>query len=291
MCGVPFKYRKESSRASMAPVSNANGRRWAIHPAIAGRSFARKSSRTYRYPTPGPPQSHLSTPPTAKSAPRLRTSIGITPAAWKRSRMTYAPTRCAFYNRLRIHDVRAAEEHLGNRHEQGTFIDGGKKLVEIDAHWIVAGNEFNAGAVAPLLVIEILNRRKFQVRHHHFVPRTAKVKTRADDRLNERDVLMQRNFARPRSDQRSDLVAHVYGHFPPALFPGAHAPFTPRIRVGLHFVVHAARHGAQRIADHVRRTFKDRKFAAPLQKFIHLAELHRNSFGNGPFSRQGSTAK
>src|SRR5580658_2840452 len=185
-------------------------------------------------------------------------------------------------DRSSIHYVSASEQHVRDRHEQRCFINGVKKFAKVESHRISTRNEVDSCAVTALLMVEILNRRKLQVRQHYLVPRPTKIKTRADYRLNQGHILMQRNFAPARSNQRSDLVAHVDGHLPPAFLPRAHPALAPRIGVRPHFVVHAARHGPQRIADHIGRTFKDREFAAPLQQFIHLAKLHWKIPGNGP---------
>src|SRR5207302_6614047 len=81
--------------------------------------------------------------------------------------------------------------------------------------------------------------------------------------------LVQRDVARRRSDQRPDAVAHADRHVPPAFFPGAHATGGPGVGVFAYAVVDAARHRAQRVADHVGGAGEDRKLLAPLQQLIH----------------------
>src|SRR6267143_1336879 len=100
---------------------------------------------------------------------------------------------------------------------------------------------------------------------------------------------MKRNFARPGANQRRDLVAHADGHLPPAFFPRTDAALRPGIRVRAHLVIDAARHRAERIADHVGSAVENREFAAPLEQFIHRAKLHELTYGVGPFSKQSST--
>src|SRR6267378_3403638 len=100
---------------------------------------------------------------------------------------------------------------------------------------------------------------------------------------------MKRNFARPGANQRSDLVAHADGHLPPALFPRADAALRPGIRVRAQLIVDPAGHRAERIADHIGGAVENRKFATPLEKFIHLAPLHGLARRVESFSKQSST--
>src|SRR5260370_38712229 len=90
-------------------------------------------------------------------------------------------------------------------------------------------------------------------------------------------MLAQRNIARARSEERRDLVAHSDGHFPPALLPCAPSAFRPGIGVRAQALVDAAGHRTQRIADHVRAAVQDRKFFAPLQKWIHIRSQLRHA--------------
>ncbi len=53
------------------------------------------SGDAHRKHPPGPPQSHLSTPPLRKSQPMACTSTGITPTEWYASSDTTAPMACA----------------------------------------------------------------------------------------------------------------------------------------------------------------------------------------------------
>ncbi len=182
-----------------------------------------------------------------------------------------------FDDSARIDDIGTAEQHLRNGNKKSGFVDGGEKFIQIKADRVRAGYKLHAGAEPALLVIEVLNGGKFQVGHHHFVARAAEIEARADDRLDERHVLMQRNFAGSSADERCDLVANADGHVPPALFPGAHAALGPGVRVSAHFVVYGARHGPEGIADHIRRAVENRELAPPLQKAIHCVRLHRET--------------
>ena len=50
------------------------------HPVIRGLNVPIKSFRAYRYAAPGPPHSHFTEPPTAKSACHSASAIGTAPA-------------------------------------------------------------------------------------------------------------------------------------------------------------------------------------------------------------------
>jgi len=66
---------------------------------------------------------------------------------------------------------------------------------KIEADGIFGGNNFHAGAVAALLVVEVLDGGELKIDHHDFVARAAKVKTGRNHGLGDRDVLMHREFA------------------------------------------------------------------------------------------------
>src|SRR3989440_1334213 len=88
----------------------------------------------------------------------------------------------AFHNRARVHNVRAAEKNLRNRDEERRFVDGREQLIQINSYMVRSRNDLDAGAQPPLLVIEILNRRKLQLDHHDFVARPAEIKARRNYR-------------------------------------------------------------------------------------------------------------
>ena len=89
---------------------------------------------------------------------------------------------------------------MRNWHEERRFVDGCKQLIQINSYMVRSRNDLDAGAQPLLLVIEILNRRKLQLDHHDFVARPAEIKARRNYRLGKRHILVQRNFARARSD-------------------------------------------------------------------------------------------
>ena len=66
----------------MGPALKSKGCSWAIHPVSRGRSDEKRRGATYRYPAPGPPQSHFTEPPVAKSTSQAATSTGTVPADW-----------------------------------------------------------------------------------------------------------------------------------------------------------------------------------------------------------------
>src|SRR3989442_6114170 len=175
----------------------------------------------------------------------------------------------AFEDCARVHDARAAEQYVGDGHQQRLLVNRGEELLERDADAVFAFDDFDARATTLLLLIKIENRGELHVHHDHFVARAAKVEAGRDHRLGKRDVLMQGDVARRRSDQRPDAVAHADRHVPPAFFPGAYATRGPGVGVFTYAVVDAARHRAQRVADHVGGAGEDGKLLAPLQQLIH----------------------
>src|SRR5256885_2260014 len=146
----------------------------------------------------------------------------------------------------------------------------GKKFGKIEAHGIAVRDEFDLSAETPLLMVEVLDGGKLEIGHYDLVARPAKIKAGGNDRLSESDILVQRNLTGARANQGGNFVADGNSHFPPALFPSAHAAAGPRISIGMHFVVNAARHGSERIADEIGGAVKDGKFAAPFEKLIHI---------------------
>ena len=146
--------------------------------------------------------------------------------------------------------------------------------MEIEAHGIVAGDQISGSTEAALPVVEVLDGRKFEIGHHHFVARAAEVEARGDDGLRERDVLVQRDFAGLRADQRGDFIADVDGHLPPAFFPGANAATSPSVGVGVHRVVNAAGHRAQGVADEVGGAVEDREFGAVFEEIVHNSSVN-----------------
>src|SRR5882757_1218045 len=101
----------------------------------------------------------------------------------------------AFDDGLRVDDVGTAKEHQRDGNEESGFVDGGEKFVEIESNGIRTWYQLDPRAMLLLLMIEVLNRGKLEVGHHHFVARPAKIEARRDDRLGDRHILMQRDFA------------------------------------------------------------------------------------------------
>src|SRR5215472_4999249 len=96
----------------------------------------------------------------------------------------------AFDDGFRIDDERTAKKNKRNRDQQSGFVNGGKKFFQVEADGIFGGDDLDARAVSALLMIEVLNRGKFEIDHHDFVARAAEVKARSNHGLGERDVLM-----------------------------------------------------------------------------------------------------
>src|SRR5216683_2319717 len=105
-----------------------------------------------------------------------------------------------FNNGARVNDAGTPEKNLRNGHEECRFVDGGKKLIQINANVTRSRHNFHTCAKPALLVVEVLNRRKLQLDHHHLVAWPAKVKARRNHRLGERHILVQRNLAGARSN-------------------------------------------------------------------------------------------
>jgi len=124
-------------------------------------------------------------------------------------------------------------------------------------------------------MIEVLDRGKFQFRHHHFISWPPKIEARGNHSLRLRYILMQGNLAPHRANQWSDLVAHADCHFPPAFFPGTNASLSPRIRIRLQTPIHTTRHRPQRIADQIGRAVENWKLAPPRKQIIHFSSFQR----------------
>jgi len=90
--------------------------------------------------------------------------------------------------------------------------------------------------------------------------------------LADGNVLVHDDFGLPCPDEGSDEVAGGDGHVPPAFFPGTDASRGPGVGELLERVGSAARHGTQRVADHVRGGGKDGKFLAPDEKRVVFRE-------------------
>src|SRR5712692_1316013 len=87
-------------------------------------------------------------------------------------------------NGTRIHDAGTAEKNLRNRNQERRFVDGRKQLIQINANVVRSRNNFDARAETLLLVVEVLNRRKLELDHHHLVTRPAKFKAGRNHRLD-----------------------------------------------------------------------------------------------------------
>src|SRR6266853_1064339 len=100
----------------------------------------------------------------------------------------------------------------------------------------------------------------------------------------------------PRKSKQDEITAWVNVTFwcneiSPGPAPRSGAIWSPTATAISHQPSSHARtpRSPQRIADHVRAAVQDRKFFAPLQKFIHRALLHELACGTRLFSRQSNT--
>src|SRR3989442_1019789 len=170
-----------------------------------------------------------------------------------------------------VYDERTAEKDEGNGDEESGVVNGGEEFFERQADAVLAGDGFDAGAVAALLVVEVLDGWKFEIGHHDFVARASEIEARGDDGLGERDVLVERQFPGRGADEGGDLVADARGHLPPAFFPSADAARVPEVGIIAQPVIDSAGHGAEGIADQIGGALEDGEFLAPVEKIIHSA--------------------
>jgi len=68
----------------------------------------------------------------------------------------------SFNNGARVDDARAPEK-TWEIAPAGRFVDGCEQLSKFDANVVRSRNDLDARTEPPLLVVEILNRRKFQL--------------------------------------------------------------------------------------------------------------------------------
>src|SRR5690606_12901895 len=174
-----------------------------------------------------------------------------------------------FDDRLHVEDIRAAKQHVADRHQQRPLVDRVDDL--LDRH--------GDPAVLALDHVQLNMRRQHPAQHvihgrenarfdHYLVARTVEVIRRQQDAHRDRDVLVHRDGIWRRADDLPDLVAQRQVHVPPPLAPGAHAARRPGIGVVAQAVVDRARHRAERVVDQVRARAEDGKFLAPGEQRI-----------------------
>ena len=133
MCGVPFKKRNESSRGSIAPVSNSKGRWCAIHPVSEGCKL-----RAQIFPHVEIADARSAAQPLKHAADRkiYAQSAHVDGNRSRRLENIEDHVRADAMGLLddgaRIHDVGAAEQHQRDRHEQRGLVNGGEELVQIE---------------------------------------------------------------------------------------------------------------------------------------------------------------
>ena len=101
-----------------------------------------------------------------------------------------------------------------------------------------------------------------------FRRRPSRTQAREGDHLGGRDVVVHADRAGRRTDHRAHAVADLEGHLPPPVLPGAHAAGGPCLGVLGQRRGGAARHRAQRVADHVGGAGEDRELGAPAREVV-----------------------
>ncbi len=127
----------------------------------------------------------------------------------------------------RVQDGRAAEQHHRNGDEQRAFVNRGEQFLRRDVDTVCVPDNFDPRAARLLLLVKIEDGWELQVHQHHFVARAGEVEARSDDSLRGSDVLVQRDAAWRRANQRCHFVADGSGEVPPAFFPRADAAGGP----------------------------------------------------------------
>ena len=126
----------------------------------------------------------------------------------------------------------------------------------------------NLRAVLALRFPEIHDRGKVHVAVNDFVALAGEIETGSDYGLAGGDVLVERNGILGRVHQGAEFVANFEGKHPPAFFPGANAASGPDIGVGMERVVNGARHGSERVGDHVVGALEDGELGAVAQEIV-----------------------
>ena len=173
------------------------------------------------------------------------------------------------HNARDIDNERRPEQHVRDRHESRALVDHCTEPVGVDAHAVVARHDHHARAQSRCeLVIGVAHAREIERRHDDRVARRRVVKRRQHRRLREGDGRRHRHLARTGTEQWRNHIAGTERQVPPSRCPGAHAAGGPLLRVLAEPLRHAARHGAERVGDEVRRAFQNRKLRAESQERI-----------------------
>src|SRR5579862_7888220 len=83
----------------------------------------------------------------------------------------------------RVLNAGAAEQDVGNRHQQSSLVNRGQQFFQRHANAILGLDHLHAGAAAALLLIKIDDGGKLHVHQNNLVARFAEFKTRGNDGL------------------------------------------------------------------------------------------------------------
>jgi len=137
----------------------------------------------------------------------------------------------ALNDRSGVVDKRAAENNVGDRHQQSFFINGGQQTLQRHGDAIISGHHMHARAAAALRLPEVHHRWKIHVGVNHFVAAPAEVEARSHHGLALSHVLMERNGIGGRIHERTNLIADFERHPPPRFLPGAYAASGPHLGI------------------------------------------------------------
>src|SRR5262249_26134620 len=175
-------------------------------------------------------------------------------------------------DRREVEQKRAAEADVRHRNQQRGLVNRLEQAIERDRDAVRRRHRDDLRAELLQAVIEVEVRRKIQAVSDQLVAPAGPIEARGHDALADRNVLVHDDLARPGADDASHEVAHRERHLPPALLPGADAARGPDVRELLEPAAGAARHGSERVADHVDGLVEDWKFFSPVEERVHGAE-------------------
>src|SRR5438132_13804814 len=125
-------------------------------------------------------------------------------------------------DRLRIIDVSAAEDYMGDRHQERGFIDSIEQPLGWDGNAIISLYHVDACTILPLRFPEIHDRGKIHIAVHDLVALAGEVEARGYDCLTRRYVLMSAHRTFRRIHKRAKSDSDCSGEHPPALSQRAH---------------------------------------------------------------------
>jgi len=131
----------------------------------AGVNCGWRSGRTYRYPAPGPPQSHFTEPPVAKSTPRIGDvhRNGSDRLVHVEHHEGADPVGLVD-DRRGVHDEGALEEDVRDRDDESLLVDGVEESLEIDVDAVVARDDVDPRAVALPFLPHVHDAREVHLR-------------------------------------------------------------------------------------------------------------------------------